>query len=236
MSPPPPPPSQNPLAAVEEECEYAACKTMLDVLKSSAGMSSFTKGSATRKPSKSAPSVSTPADEAAWRKAHCPLDINALGDATWGMLHSTAAYYPENPTPQEQSLAAGLIHGIAGLYPCTHCRKDFQACVKEAPPRVENRRAFAVWVCEQHNAVNEKLGKPLFPCDIAMLDKRWRKGEARCWGEGEGGGGGGGGGATTKEANSKQQPPASSVSSSSSRKKDKIYVIEPGEGKKKAAP
>ena len=103
--------------------------------------------------------------------------------------------------------------------------------MKEAPPRVESRGAFAVWVCEQHNLVNEKLGKPLFPCDLATLDKRWRKGEARCWGEEEGGGAGAGA-ATTTETNTKQQPPASSASD----KKDKIYVIEPGAGKKKATP
>ena len=220
---------------MEEECEYAACKTMLDVLKSAAGMSISAKSSNTRKPSKSSSSAPasasspSPADEAAWRKAHCPLDKDALGDATWGMLHSTAAYYPDTPTPQEQSLAAGLIHGIAGLYPCTYCREDFRACVKEAPPRVESRGAFAVWVCEQHNLVNEELGKPLFPCDLATLDKRWRKGEARCWGEEEGGAAAT---AATPETNTKQQPPASSASS----KKDKIFLIEPGAGKKKAAP
>lgn len=104
--------------------------------------------------------------------------------------------------------------------------------MKEAPPRVESRGAFAVWVCEQHNLVNEKLGKPLFPCDLATLDKRWRKGEARCWGEEEGGGAAAAASATTTETNTKQQPPASSASD----KKGKIIIIEPGAGKKKAAP
>jgi FAD-linked sulfhydryl oxidase len=32
-----------------------------------------------------------------------------------------------------------------------------------------------MWLCEQHNLVNEKLGKELFMCDMKTLDERWRK-------------------------------------------------------------
>ena len=30
-------------------------------------------------------------------------------------------------------------------------------------------------LCEQHNIVNKKLGKPVFSCDMQTLDDRWRK-------------------------------------------------------------
>lgn len=46
--------------------------------------------------------------------------------------------------------------------------------------RVFTREEFAVWVCEQHNAVNEKIGKPTHPCRIELLDRRWRTGSAAC--------------------------------------------------------
>jgi|AntRauMFilla1563_2_1112583.scaffolds.fasta_scaffold167876_1 FAD-linked sulfhydryl oxidase len=46
--------------------------------------------------------------------------------------------------------------------------------------RVHNRERFAGWVCEQHNIVNEKLGKARQPCDIASLDARWKFGSAAC--------------------------------------------------------
>lgn len=36
--------------------------------------------------------------------------------------------------------------------------------------RVDSREAFAVWVCQQHNLVNEKLGKPTFSCDLVSLE------------------------------------------------------------------
>lgn len=240
MPPPTPPPRiDNPLAAVEEECEHAACKSMLALLKSAAGMS---KSGAT---SSSSPSLasSTPSaassDEAAWRKNHCPLDKDTLGDMTWGVLHSTAAYYPESPTPQEQSLAAGLVHGIAGLYPCTYCRTDFQECIQALPPRVESREAFSVWVCKQHNLVNEKLGKPVFPCDLKSLDRRWKTGEPRCWGE-KGGEDNNhrqaGADLTPAGAHTKQQEHILSAPSPLTRRKSKFYIIEPGVGKKKTGP
>ena len=37
-----------------------------------------------------------------------------------------------------------------------------------------------MWLCEMHNAVNARLGKPLFTCDVSLLDKRWRTGASGC--------------------------------------------------------
>lgn len=54
---------------------------------------------------------------------------------------------------------------------CAHC------C------RVDSRTSFSVWLCEQHNIVNKKIGKPSFPCTMEKLDERWRKGKPACWGE-----------------------------------------------------
>lgn len=37
-------------------------------------------------------------------------------------------------------------------------------------------------MCEQHNEVNAKLGKPQFPCELAVLDERWRVSRrSECW-------------------------------------------------------
>ena len=47
--------------------------------------------------------------------------------------------------------------------------------------RVDSRLALSLWLCEQHNEVNEKLGKKIFPCKIEMLDQRWKKGAPGCW-------------------------------------------------------
>mmetsp|Transcript_24922 Transcript_24922/g.41547 ORF Transcript_24922/g.41547 Transcript_24922/m.41547 type:complete len:87 (+) Transcript_24922:587-847(+) len=50
--------------------------------------------------------------------------------------------------------------------------------------RVDSRKDLVLWMCEQHNLVNKKLHKPIFPCDMRLLDERWRLGAQECW-EGE---------------------------------------------------
>lgn len=46
--------------------------------------------------------------------------------------------------------------------------------VKENPPKTSNRDELAKWLCERHNVVNIKLGKPEFDC--SRVHERWRDG------------------------------------------------------------
>jgi len=66
-------------------------------------------------------------------------------------------------------------------YPCEHCREDFRESVEEDPPSLGSRTHFALWLCRQHNRVNEKLGKAPFPCEMPAIDKRWKYGGPECW-------------------------------------------------------
>lgn len=43
------------------------------------------------------------------------------------------------------------------------CRRD--------PPDVSSGAAFSQWMCRAHNAVNRRLGKPTFNCDL--VGARW---------------------------------------------------------------
>ncbi len=74
-------------------------------------------------------------------------------------LHTIAAYYPEKPSDAEQRAAKEFIASLAVLYPCKHCAADFVVAITESPPVVSSRAEFAVWVCEHHNLVNQKLGE-----------------------------------------------------------------------------
>ena len=112
--------------------------------------------------------------------AECPVDREQLGQHTWALLHTVAAYFPEQPSDADCEHARRLVHGLAQLYPCAHCAEDFREEVAKSPPRVESRAAFCTWVCEQHNLVNAKLGKPAFVCDQKLLAERWRVGGAHC--------------------------------------------------------
>ena len=150
------------------DCKNPACGSKMDMFSKSLARAQST-GAAPPPPPPSAASL------------ECPVDREELGRSTWDLLHTTAAYYPEAPDEAAQRAAAGLIGGLAALYPCEHCAEDFRATVEASPPALGSRTALAVWLCRQHNLVNEKLGKPLFDCDIKKLDARWRDGAPGCW-------------------------------------------------------
>lgn len=108
------------------------------------------------------------------RAARCPPDVESLGRATWTFLHTTAAYYPESPTPNQRAHMLNLLHALPRLYPCSHCAEDLGARMQRRPPEVRSRAALAAWLCATHNEVNAELGKPIFDC--ARVDERWRDG------------------------------------------------------------
>ncbi|KAI0929666.1 hypothetical protein AcW1_007044 [Taiwanofungus camphoratus] len=108
--------------------------------------------------------------------AHCPPDVEQLGRATWTFLHTTAAYYPERPTPNQRANMLGLLRSLPVLYPCSHCASHFGENLRDHPPDVSGRVALSRWLCARHNDVNERLGKPQFDCSIEKTDERWRDG------------------------------------------------------------
>lgn len=105
---------------------------------------------------------------------NCPADVEQLGRATWTFLHTTAAYYPERPTPSQRTSMLGLLNSLPALYPCSHCASHLGDNMKDHPPDVSGRGALSRWLCERHNDVNERLGKDKFDCD--KTDERWKDG------------------------------------------------------------
>ncbi|KAL3815706.1 hypothetical protein ACHAXA_004886 [Cyclostephanos tholiformis] len=109
------------------------------------------------------------------RYRDCPPTRDDIGASTWLFLHSMAAWYPNKPTREDKQLMSAFMNALAKFYPCSWCASDFQKNVQLSPPRTETREDLCIWLCEQHNIVNEKLGKPLFHCSMKNLDERWRK-------------------------------------------------------------
>jgi len=105
----------------------------------------------------------------------CPPTKDAIGKSSWTLMHSMAAWYPEKATKYEKNKMEQLMEAISIFYPCTYCAQDFRENLKENPTKAESRKDLCIWLCEQHNVVNEKLGKPIFKCEIDILDERWRK-------------------------------------------------------------
>ncbi|KAF9244676.1 ERV/ALR sulfhydryl oxidase domain-containing protein [Melanogaster broomeanus] len=108
------------------------------------------------------------------RPANCPPDVEQLGAATWTFLHTTAAYFPERPTPLQRANMLNLLHSLPALYPCSHCASHLGEEMKRNPPDVSGRVGLSWWLCERHNEVNERLGKEKFDC--VKTDERWRDG------------------------------------------------------------
>mmetsp|Transcript_13196 Transcript_13196/g.17267 ORF Transcript_13196/g.17267 Transcript_13196/m.17267 type:complete len:223 (-) Transcript_13196:76-744(-) len=107
--------------------------------------------------------------------APCPPSSGQIGKGSWSLLHSMAAWYPDEPTRQDQQSITQFFDAFARFYPCTWCALDFQQNLKQKPVQASSRKELCQWTCEQHNLVNEKLGKALFSCDMKTLDDRWRK-------------------------------------------------------------
>ncbi|KAI0741364.1 ERV/ALR sulfhydryl oxidase domain-containing protein [Daedaleopsis nitida] len=116
------------------------------------------------------------------RPADCPPDVEQLGSATWTFLHTTAAYYPERPSMQQRVNMLSLLRALPVLYPCSHCAQHLGENMERRPPDVSGRPALSRWLCEQHNEVNERLGKARFECTVKRLDERWKDGpsDGRC--------------------------------------------------------
>ncbi|KAG2186634.1 hypothetical protein INT44_002858 [Umbelopsis vinacea] len=116
--------------------------------------------------------ATTPSAE--WQRKNCPPDVEALGSSTWTLLHTMAAYYPERPAPSQMDTMKMFFEGFAQHYPCWFCKDDFQKSVAANPIQVGSRKKLSQWLCERHNEVNEKLGKPKFDC--SKVFERWLEG------------------------------------------------------------
>lgn len=110
----------------------------------------------------------------------CPPDVEELGKSTWTLLHSIAATYPDKPSKFQQDNLSQFMNSFSNLYPCFYCAEDFRDYIKENKIKVTNRDEFGNWLCNAHNAVNVKLGKPKFDCNL--WKERWKDGwkDGRC--------------------------------------------------------
>ena len=113
------------------------------------------------------------------KKVECPPASAELGLGTWKLLHSMAAWYPDQPTKKQKNGITNFFQTLADFYPCTYCAEDFQTSLKKSPVEAESRTELCLWLCNQHNQVNQKLGKQLFECNMKDLDERWRKSSAK---------------------------------------------------------
>lgn len=93
-----------------------------------------------------------------------------LGNASWRLFHTILARYPDVPTKQEQSTLQQYIHLFAQVYPCGDCARHFTKLLQKYPPQTKSRKTAALWGCDIHNKVNERLDKPEYDCTTILED------------------------------------------------------------------
>ena len=103
-----------------------------------------------------------------------PPDADQLGRETWTLLHTLAAYYPSRPSPEHQTKTRQFFHLLPAVYPCNICAEHLKDELEINPPRVESGTSLSNWLCEVHNEVNGRLGKPIFDCSKVL--ERWKIG------------------------------------------------------------
>nr|CCC92808.1 unnamed protein product [Trypanosoma congolense IL3000] len=102
----------------------------------------------------------------------CPTP-RELGKAGWTILHSAAAVFPYNPTPPQKEAFANFLHSWSQTYACSHCGYHMRRYLEHKPPVVTDKLAVNRYLCEFHNAVNERVGKPVYDCDPMNVLRRW---------------------------------------------------------------
>lgn len=100
-----------------------------------------------------------------------PVSKEELGRATWTLLHTVAAQFPDKPTKQQKQDVKELMAILSRLYPCKECGEHFKEILKVNPVQVGSGAELAQWMCQVHNIVNRSLDKPKFPCQ--RVDARW---------------------------------------------------------------
>ncbi|QSL64465.1 hypothetical protein MERGE_001766 [Pneumocystis wakefieldiae] len=107
---------------------------------------------------------------------NCPPDSELLGRSTWTFLHTMAANYPKSATVKEQAEMQEFLRVFAKHYPCSYCAQDFREWMSQEKnqAKVGGREELSLWICQAHNEVNRKLGKPIFDC--LKWKERWRDG------------------------------------------------------------
>ncbi|BGP12565.1 hypothetical protein JCM10213_004849 [Rhodosporidiobolus nylandii] len=91
-----------------------------------------------------------------------------LGRASWKLLHTMAARFPEEPTADERDAFKSFLFLFSRLYPCGECAAEFQALLRQHPPQTSSRTTASMYLCHLHNLVNLRLGKPEFDCSADL--------------------------------------------------------------------
>ncbi|TNV75123.1 hypothetical protein FGO68_gene4348 [Halteria grandinella] len=101
-------------------------------------------------------------------------DQQLYGRRVWNLLHSMAAYYPEQPSQEDKQNAQLFLESFMEVgIDYTEWGHKFIERMKEEEVDLSGRRGFAEWMCRQHNKVNRDRKREEYDCEYGNLRKRW---------------------------------------------------------------
>lgn len=80
------------------------------------------------------------------------------GPIFWEFFHCLLYLYDKD---QKNTLSNFLYKDFPRLIPCGSCRKHYISIIQQTPPPYHSEEEMIAWGFSVHNAVNEKLGKPV---------------------------------------------------------------------------
>jgi len=96
------------------------------------------------------------------------------GPLGWMTLHSVASLYPDAPTETERQLMITWLDLFRDTITCPSCQAHFAELLTnyraQFPNMLYSRRDFLLFTFRAHNAVNKRIGKPIYPTVQACLD------------------------------------------------------------------
>ena len=97
-----------------------------------------------------------------------PEPKNVWGAKYWGVLHNIAASYPDKPTRTQKAKMKELITNLIENIPCEDCKVHAKKYIKTHKIKVTNKQELSKYLCNFHNNVNERLGKPIVECKTIL--------------------------------------------------------------------
>jgi hypothetical protein len=100
-----------------------------------------------------------------WKKdTAITSDPKIWGPAFWFTLHTSAVYYPENPSNIVRERMKNRILAIPYEVPCSVCRPHASSFIETRREKldqiVSNRHELGKFYVDFHNAVNKRHNKP----------------------------------------------------------------------------
>ncbi|XP_053372833.1 uncharacterized protein LOC128546385 [Mercenaria mercenaria] len=96
----------------------------------------------------------------------CGRRESEFGRDIWHFLHTLAANFPDNPSPQQQANMMDMMRIFAEFYP--HPNYYYRRSMMDNQADTTNRESFSHWMCMIHNNVNQQMGKPEFDCSTVL--------------------------------------------------------------------